>query len=103
MVISPAGRAGAMARFNPFDAFASSPADRPGAAAAQEPPPRWLTYRCAACGGRVYSGFTSSALERHLAQQPRVPPDFFHADCGVETPLAQADLRFDDGSPWRPR
>ena len=29
-------------------------------------------------------------------------PDFFHADCGVETPLAEADLRFDDGTPWGP-
>lgn len=93
-----------MSRFNPFDAFAPAPSEPrgQGAPVAAEAP-RWLTYRCAKCGARVYSGFTSSALERHLREQPRVPPDFFHADCGVETTLAQADLRFDDGQPWVPR
>ncbi|HEV8359695.1 MAG TPA: hypothetical protein VGR28_04480 [Candidatus Thermoplasmatota archaeon] len=70
--------------------------------APEGPPPVWLTYRCARCGERVYSGFTTTALERKLAESPGVEPDFFHADCGVETRLADADLRTQEGAPWRP-
>ena len=93
-----------MSRFNPFDAFAPSPADpRAPSAASQEPPPRWLTYQCVRCKARVYSGFTSAALERKLGEQSAILPDFFHADCGVETPLGEAALQFDDGTPWKPR
>lgn len=79
---------------------------RPGRTAAPSSPssapeeaPRWLRYRCVKCGERVYSGFTASALVRAM-QGGLVKPDFFHADCGVETPLDQADLRFEDGTPW---
>lgn len=77
------------------------PRDAGTPAAPPEETPRWLTYRCARCGQRVYSGYTSSALERLLAGASLVKPDFFHADCGAETPLEQADLRFDDGTAWR--
>lgn len=62
--------------------------------------PRWLTYKCVRCGARVYSGFTASALRRALAGDSPVKPDFFHADCAVETPLDQADLRDPEGTPW---
>lgn len=70
-------------------------------APAAGPPPVWLTYRCAKCGERLYSGFTTSALERKL-REPGPRPDFFHADCGVETDLADADLHTQDGQPWKP-
>lgn len=78
------------------------PTGAPSEAPSEADGPRWLTYRCTRCSARVYSGYTSSALERHLRTHPSVTPDFFHADCAVETPLAQADLRFDDGAPWSP-
>jgi hypothetical protein len=92
-----------MGRFNPFDAFTPAPSQAPAPEQrAAEPPPEWLTYQCVACKGRFYSGFTVQALERRLREDGKVLPDFFHADCGVETPLADAHLQFEDGRAWTP-
>jgi hypothetical protein len=69
-------------------------------AAEEGPPPRWLTYRCAGCGTRAYSGYTVTALERVLAASP-VRPDLFCANCGTDTPLDRAELQHgDDDSPY---
>jgi len=80
----------------------TTPSKAPPAAATSrtEPPPRWLTFRCAKCQGRFYSGYTATSMARVLGE-PGGVPDLFHADCGVETGWREAELEHaDDGTPW---
>ncbi|MCA1814355.1 MAG: hypothetical protein LC624_10470 [Halobacteriales archaeon] len=84
-------------RGNPFG-WDSEASRKPGGDAG--PAPRWLTYRCAGCGKRSYSGYTATALERVLAASP-IRPDLFCAECSTDTPLDRAELRFgDDDAPY---
>ncbi|HVL88248.1 MAG TPA: hypothetical protein VM681_09650 [Candidatus Thermoplasmatota archaeon] len=59
----------------------------------------WLTFECASCGRRLYSGYAVETI-RHAGKL--VGTEFLCADCGVETPVAQAKLQTADGKPWAP-
>lgn len=59
----------------------------------------WLTFKCNSCGRRLYSGF---AVETIKYNGKLVGTEFLCADCGVETPVSEADLQFADGRAYVP-